>query len=267
MLVATALTSSARHHLDTTKLKAAKVPIYGKWYFPEIPAGIPLLNLETGEQQVFPGRMLAREVIYVPAADLLRASLGPEGFSVVDVSSGHDVPSRALRTLAPEPLLAMARPTGLPRPTAILPVDGQQALADEDASDLASETFRKAWEGLPKIHEKWKFLHWLYSIASHVALDHLRRNKARPPFLEYPSDDQTAKDTVRFEDSVEEWELVKLALMQVAPKPRACLLLQLQGLSQDEVARLLGLNRKSVGTYVSMAREQFRQAYHRLANS
>jgi len=143
----------------------------------------------------------------------------------------------------------------------------RMVLNHEDASDLASETFRKAWEGLPKIHEKWKFLHWLYSIATHVALDHLRRNKARPPFLEYPSDDQTAKDTVRFEDSVEEWELVKLALMQVAPKPRACLLLQLQGLSQDEVARLLGLNRKSVGTYVSMAREQFRQAYHRLANS
>lgn len=136
VLDAKALTWAARNNIDTAKLKAAKVPIYGKWYFPEIPANIPLLNLETGEQQVFPERMVAGEVIFVPAADLLRASLGPEGFAVMDVSAEHDVPTRALRTLAPEPLLAMARPTGLPRSTAMLPTDGQQALVDEDAEDV-----------------------------------------------------------------------------------------------------------------------------------
>jgi len=137
----------------------------------------------------------------------------------------------------------------------------------EDASDLASETFQKAWKGLLGVHDRRKFPNWLYSIATHVALDHLRRKKVRQPFWEYPSEDQIYEDTVRFEGSVEKRELVGLALMHVAPKPRACLLLQLEGFSQDEIARLLGLNRKSVGTYVSMAREQFRRAYHRLANS
>ena len=38
-----ALTWAAQHNIDTAKLKAAKVPIYGKWYFPEIPPGsLPL---------------------------------------------------------------------------------------------------------------------------------------------------------------------------------------------------------------------------------
>src|SRR5258708_18651395 len=117
VLDAKALTWAAKNDIDTAKLKAARVPIYGKWYFPEIPPGVPLVNLETGEQQVFPERMVAGEVIYVPAADLLRAKLGPEGFSVMDVAQALGAPSRALRTIAPEPLLAMARPVWLPRST------------------------------------------------------------------------------------------------------------------------------------------------------
>ena len=62
VLDAKALTWAAKNNIDTAKLKAAKVPIYGKWYFPEIPPGIPLVNLETGEQQVFPERMIAGEL-------------------------------------------------------------------------------------------------------------------------------------------------------------------------------------------------------------
>jgi len=137
VLDAKALTWAAKNDIDTAKLKKAKVPIYGKWYFPEIPPGLPLVNLETGEQQVFPERMVAGEVIYVPAADLQRVGLAPQDFAVMDVSASPGGTSRALQTIAPEPLLAMARPVGLPRSTAIVPVDGQQALVEEDAADLA----------------------------------------------------------------------------------------------------------------------------------
>jgi hypothetical protein len=137
VLDAKALTWAAKNDIDTPKLKKAKVPIYGKWYFPEIPPGIPMVNLETGEQQVFPERMVAGEVIFVPAADLQRVGLAPEGFAMMDVSEGVGPASRALQTIAPEPLLAMARPVGLPRSTAMVAVDGQRALAEADAADLA----------------------------------------------------------------------------------------------------------------------------------
>jgi len=83
VLDAKALTWAAKNDIDTAKLKKARVPIYGKWYFPEIPPGVPLVNLETGEQQVFPERMVAGEVIYVLAADLSRVGLAPAGFSVM----------------------------------------------------------------------------------------------------------------------------------------------------------------------------------------
>src|SRR5205814_1981112 len=94
--------------------------------------GVPLVNLETGEQEVFPERMVAGEVIFVPAADLLRAGLGPEGFAVMELPEGMQTGSRALRTVAPEPLLAMARPPGYEMRTDLVSVDGSQSLVSED---------------------------------------------------------------------------------------------------------------------------------------
>lgn len=112
VLDAKALTWAAQHDIDTAKLKKAQVPIYGKWYFPEIPPGLPLVNLETGEQQVFPERMIAGEVIYVPVADLVRAKLVPDTFVSSEPSRDPEMSERRMRTIAPEPLLAMARPPG-----------------------------------------------------------------------------------------------------------------------------------------------------------
>ena len=138
VLDAKALSWAAKNNIDTAKLKAAKVPIYGKWYFPEIPPGVPLVNLETGEQEVFPERMVAGEVIFVPAADLRRAGLAPEGFSVMSSApSGVEPPTRALTAIAPEPLVAMARPVGLPREAPAIELDGEQALVPSEPAELA----------------------------------------------------------------------------------------------------------------------------------
>src|SRR5579864_4395779 len=124
VLDAKALTWAAKNDIDTAKLKRAKVPIYGKWYFPEIPADVALTNLETGEQQIFPERMIAGEVIYVPSAELVRAGLAPADFAVVELpsSAGTLEPApRAIRAIPPEPLVAMARPPGLEEETGVLP--------------------------------------------------------------------------------------------------------------------------------------------------
>jgi RNA polymerase sigma-70 factor (ECF subfamily) len=67
------------------------------------------------------------------------------------------------------------------------------------------------------------------------------------------------------EGAVEHAEQVKLALAQVSPRYRACLLLQLvAGFSQREIAQSLNMSEKSVSVYVSRGSEQFRQAYERL---
>ena len=127
VLDAKALAWAAEHNIDTAKLKGAKVPIYGKWYFPEIPAGVPLISLQTGERRTFEQRMYAGEVIWVAEADLERAGLLP---AEAPPEEGEAPPSRPAAVAesppgalaipteeAPEPLLAMSRPPGVEQHT------------------------------------------------------------------------------------------------------------------------------------------------------
>jgi hypothetical protein len=140
VLDAKALTWAAQHGIDTAKLKAAKVPIYGKWYYPEIPAGVPVVNLETGEREVFSERMLAGELIYAPEADLRRAGLLPADFPTEPPPGAAEARGGALHRVPAEPLLAMARPVGIERETssALVPVEEQRALVEEDTEALAT---------------------------------------------------------------------------------------------------------------------------------
>jgi RNA polymerase sigma-70 factor (ECF subfamily) len=137
----------------------------------------------------------------------------------------------------------------------------------EDVSDLTQETFCRAWRGLAGMYDGRRFRGWLYRIATNAALDHLRRKTSSPLGWGNPGEDAPNKDTDHFEGQVEERELIKQALKQVAPKPRACLILRLEGFSKSEIATFVGLRQKSVGTYVSIARVQFRQAYNQLKNT
>ncbi len=139
VLDAKALTWAAKNDIDTAKLKKAKVPIYGKWYFPEIPPNVALVNLETGEQESFRERMIAGEVMFVPAAELVRAGLAPADFAAMDLPGPViliEPESRAIRAIAPEPLFAMARPPGLPHEVAIVETDPDAELVTEYPPEL-----------------------------------------------------------------------------------------------------------------------------------
>lgn len=73
--------------LDSAKLKAAKVKIFGKWYFPDIPANERLVNLQTGEVETFPRSMRAGTVLYALEDELQRAKLGPYADPPADAST------------------------------------------------------------------------------------------------------------------------------------------------------------------------------------
>jgi RNA polymerase sigma-70 factor (ECF subfamily) len=140
----------------------------------------------------------------------------------------------------------------------------------EEAHDLAQETFLKAWKALSQTTQSFdlRFDSWLYRIATHTAIDYLRSKQFR--WLRFIQRDQDAWNRVvspdNLEERVAEYEHIMQALAQVTAKYRACLLLQVEaGLTQKEIAHLLKSTEKSVSVYVSRGREQFRQAYVRLA--
>jgi RNA polymerase sigma factor (sigma-70 family) len=134
----------------------------------------------------------------------------------------------------------------------------------EDTTDLAVESFTRAWRALPSLYDGRRFPGWLYRIATNTALDHLRRKKRNHSLWESADKSRIDDSIESFEKRVEMRDLIQLALLQISQKPRSCLCLHLKGFSQDEIAGQLGLGKDSVNTYISIARAQFRKAYHRL---
>src|SRR6266702_3272233 len=140
---------------------------------------------------------------------------------------------------------------------------------DEEGRDLAQETFIKVWRALPGMNDESQFDTWLYRIATNTAIDHLRRRKFRWPLWKSSAEQEAFGPVITEgpEEQVEEAEHVKLALAQVSPQYRACLLLQhVAGFTQREIAGALNLSEKSISIYINRGCEQFRQAYKRLAS-
>ena len=139
---------------------------------------------------------------------------------------------------------------------------------DDLGRDLAQETFLAAWRALPEMRETARFSAWLYRIATNTAYSQMRRGRAVRSLPWGDPDDSGVRQpfsVVGPEQHAGEAEWVKLALAELAPRNRACLLLQLEGgFSQREIAALLGVGEKAVSAYVSRGREQFRQAFERL---
>jgi RNA polymerase sigma-70 factor (ECF subfamily) len=141
---------------------------------------------------------------------------------------------------------------------------------EEDAHDLVAMTFTRAWYSLPGVKDGRHFRGWLYKIATNRAIDFIRMSKTKKrahPFLERLKEEYSDEYRTGFEERLEEQELIKLALEQIAPKPRACLSLYQEGFSLEEIAQQMEMRKKSVATYLSTARRQFLEAYYRLKNS
>ena len=138
----------------------------------------------------------------------------------------------------------------------------------ENADDLTQQAFLKAWEKLPTLHDGSRFKPWIFTIARNLAYDYKRLQARRPSqSLESLKELNDPVNRIDLEDETEVKELVKLALAELPPKYRDCLLLQIKGgFSHDEIAGFLKISKTSVSTYICTARKLFHQAYYRLKN-
>src|SRR5579871_2255131 len=138
---------------------------------------------------------------------------------------------------------------------------------DDLGNDLAQDTFLAAWRALPGTEDGSYFVPWLYRIATNLARSHLRRARLIRwlPWGEQGGRHPLAHPSIAGpEEQTGEAERIRLALAEVSPKNRSCLLLQVEaGFSQREIAALLNINEHSVSAYISRGRKQFREAYQR----
>lgn len=143
------------------------------------------------------------------------------------------------------------------------------------AEDLAQETFLRVFRKVNDYDNRAKFSTWLYTIASNLAKDEFKRRVRHPAgSLDWRSG--SGADTTRNvptvvgreagpEEAVEHDEVresVHRALRMLAEEEREILLLKdVQGLSYEEIARILALPMGTVKSKIARARVAFKEVW------
>jgi len=138
---------------------------------------------------------------------------------------------------------------------------GDPMLAEEATQD----TFLKLWSRAHMyLAERGSLLLWLLTIARRTALDRLRL-ETRRPLLSDSKDPTEVWKTIPDRDSLPEenrWRSLHFAVEALSPEHRQVIeLAYYQGLSQSEIAEVLGWPIGTVKTRLRVAMERLRQEW------
>lgn len=135
----------------------------------------------------------------------------------------------------------------------------------DDAIELAQETFVRAYENLSKFESRSSFSTWLYRIAANLAIDFWRREgrhvvlrgeDAENEIRKLPSD---TGDSFKTASRKELSARLTAALEELTPEHRTVILLrEVEGLSYDEISEALNCPRGTVMSRLHYARNRLR---------
>ncbi|MGB9382003.1 MAG: sigma-70 family RNA polymerase sigma factor [Candidatus Binatus sp.] len=135
----------------------------------------------------------------------------------------------------------------------------------DDAIELAQETFVRAYENLSKFESRSSFSTWLYRIAANLAIDFWRREGRHVVLRGEDAENEIGKLPTTAGDSFKEVsrsELsarLKQALEELTPEHRAVILLrEVEGMSYDEISDVLQCPRGTVMSRLHYARTHLR---------
>ena len=142
-------------------------------------------------------------------------------------------------------------------------IASQFAANSDDASDLAQEIFLKAYRSLSRFRGDAAFSTWLYRIAVNAGVDYTRR-RGRVSYL--PLEDDIVSGCDVGPDPQEEVERKQLrsdlvhAVQGLSPKLRVALILHdIEGLTHDEISRIVGCSVGTTKSRLFRAREEVRR--------
>jgi RNA polymerase sigma-70 factor (ECF subfamily) len=141
---------------------------------------------------------------------------------------------------------------------------------EQDAEDALQETYIKAFQALPGFEGRSSLKTWLYRIAANEALMLLRKHKPEPQTLEIDKDDDEIDDPVEILDwccapesellSQETRAKLTSAAQHLSDNLKAVFLLRdVEGLSGEETAMILGVSIDVVKTRLLRARLKLRE--------
>jgi RNA polymerase sigma-70 factor, ECF subfamily len=131
--------------------------------------------------------------------------------------------------------------------------------AAEDVTALAYErAYRRRGRFDPR---RGTSRQWLFAIARNAALDELRRRKRTASLFVDPEDPAVAEPAAREDDDADRRATVRTALAGLDPRDRELIALKFDaGLTNAEIAGVLGVSESNAGTKVHRAVTKLREA-------
>lgn len=148
---------------------------------------------------------------------------------------------------------------------------------EDDAFDLAQESFLRAWRNLGSFQFESAFSTWLFRLCSNICLDFLRAKKRRAAVSLTMTDDEGEENQLELPDpgktpeeavfAAEDRELLTRALNELPADQREILTLRaIDDLSYSEIARILNLQEGTVKSRLSRARTALRKKLLQIGN-
>lgn len=135
---------------------------------------------------------------------------------------------------------------------------------DPELEDVVQTAFIEVFRSLGSFEGRSKLSSWIARVALHVGYHHLRRRRSRPPDYDVERkmpeliDDSLHADPERTLERKEAIRRVYAILETIAPRKRTVFILNdLQGISQEEAAEIVGANIATVRTRLFYARKDF----------
>lgn len=138
-------------------------------------------------------------------------------------------------------------------------------LRDRAASeDVTALTFERAYRRQSSFDpRRGSQRAWLFGIARNAALDELRSRQRTAALLAEPEDPDTVAGPEEAADAAVRRATVRAALAQLDPRERELIALKFHaGLSNSEIAKVLGISPNNAGTRVHRAVTRLRKACH-----
>jgi RNA polymerase sigma-70 factor (ECF subfamily) len=134
--------------------------------------------------------------------------------------------------------------------------------SEQDAWDLAQDSFVKAWRSIGRFRGHSSFYTWIYRIVMNVTIDWLRKKQVKGGGAEFddaiqltkvdPAAQTVPKKEALPHEAMERGEIrgrIEKAIAQLSPEQRAAILMkEIDGMQYHEIAEALGC---SIGTVMS----------------
>lgn len=134
---------------------------------------------------------------------------------------------------------------------------------EEEAKDMVQETLIRVWQSIRTYNPEKPFTTWIYTIASRLCLDRLKRMSR---IVAMPDDElvvrrfATESDSLRVLENQEWVSIVRTMAEGLSDKQRLVFTLcQLEGLSSEEAQEITGLDARQVKSNLYVARQTIRK--------